>query len=106
MAEEIGKLRAKKAAKDAKEKERTQRVVDRFATWWKHVHHSSYSLTPAERGMLKNLALQHGRRSLDLIDAYFEMPDWYVKKQCHPVGLLLKSVPKLNKFIETGVFEE
>ena len=78
-------------------------IVADYCDLWKQRYNARTVVTGKDAGQLNRFAKEVGYgRAVELMHAYFAMPDsWFAKKR-HPVGLLLSSLSEISHFNDTG----
>lgn len=84
---------------------KAQALIAHYCQCFKLLHKVNPSVSKSDSGVLINLFGEMGsEKAKDLISAYFEMPDAYVKKSKHPIKLLSYKINEVLVFAETGKF--
>ena len=85
----------------------SSRMIAEYCDLWTERYKADKSprLTKKETGILSRIAKSMGdKESIEFLNAYFAMPDSWVVKAAHPVGLLETKKMEIYRFLKSGKF--
>ena len=81
------------------------RSIGEFVSRWSSKHGGKYPLTGKDTGLIKSLVKSLGeKRLVEILEAYFVMPDAWIVGRKHDVTTLNANLSKIAAFADTGEF--
>jgi hypothetical protein len=81
------------------------RIIGEYFDLWKHHHRGKATVLGKDRNLLRLVVKDLGEaRTLELLEAYFAMPDAFFKTRKHDVATFHANLAKITAFADTGEF--